>query len=224
MSRVNLEESSFAAARKIGSRSKLHAHEVVGMLGSMWHESQILEATEGSYADLSEWLCFDKAGLDTETGYKFIEAMVECKLLAHPEEEKTNNLNWIISGNEKHIERLRALKKQSSDGGKASGLTRRSKPTLEAPASFSAKRTLEDNTVQHNTIQCSTVQFKKEEKEKFPNPSNSKTALTTQKGQLSEEEKLVDCVDNFSEEQKIDRALQAELEAHRNKYKTGESA
>lgn len=127
--------------------------------------------------------------------------------------ESTEILNpgMYVLGSRECFEWLADRKEAASRGGRKSGQTRRSK----AEAKRSKREPNASKRKQSEPSYSSSSSFSKE-KEKSPTPSVSTKPFCEVRA-IEGEGRFVDCVDNFSEAQKIDRALQAELEVVRNR-------
>ena len=144
------------AAKQISKTTVFTRHAVMGMLVSLWHDSQILERASGTKDTILAWLDID-ADVPIADTNALIAALCECGILSC----ETNDANHFdIVGNEKHINKMREFKEMASRGGKASGLTR-AKRTVEAYGSSESKRAVEHSSIQFNSIQDNTNKKRK---------------------------------------------------------------
>lgn len=145
MARVSLEESAFAASRYIANETGMRVRTVLGMLGLFWHDSQLLEMMVASKSQLICWLSFEDE--TTAEVDHFLIAMQSLKLI-----KPLDDGRYEITGNDKHINKMREFKEMSSRGGKASGETR-SKRTVEAHGSSEQLKP----AVEHSSILFSSI-------------------------------------------------------------------
>lgn len=135
MARVNVEEEAWKPIYRVAELLKLKPQLVAGHLLYLWHESQDLLRTDGTFDELVEWLCI--GDLDQTEQARWIGTLVRARLL---DEEKDGR--FVIRGNEDQIEGRISRLKTSSKGGEA---TKKKWASIKSKKNSSEGRTKADS-------------------------------------------------------------------------------
>lgn len=157
MARVTLDERLFGERRlhRLATLMGWSLRETVGTLAYLWHESQEAKRAGGTLTEIAEWSWID----DDATAQKFVSALQQVGYI-HPDDDG----DYIIHGNQQHIDNLHSYAVRGSMGGKSKAAKQQpSKTVAELEPSLAAANQLLSNSLPIHT--CSAVQCSAEHSE-----------------------------------------------------------
>lgn len=183
MGRVNLEEQFFSQSRKrrLARNLGYPEHMIVGLLASLWHDSQDYEQTTASAKEICEWARLDELqdwefGRDkvTTTDAIFIEAMITSRFLTEVEPGK-----YRIHGNEAQLEQIKKWKDRAHKAAEARwgkhvkvDEPRKKEETCISNAQ-ACSEAMPSNTIQFNTIHNNSLEKEVSTERSLSEPSGA---------------------------------------------------
>lgn len=166
MSRVNVESSAIYSIKRMSLSCGRDYKQLLGCFVLFWHETQSMEVSVLKMLEINEYF-----GLSREEELwkheDLIESLVDFGFVKPVSDEE----DYEIIGNLKHISNIKRLKELAKIGGEASALSRRLKRTVEPD--YQAQY----NTVQYNTNKDITALVEKSIEPIGSPPSDGKLSL-----------------------------------------------
>lgn len=190
MARVTIDVSAAAGARKLSFLMGWDEEKTMGKLYRFWHDSQELEQAICSTEELYRLMNVDMndCAVDLST------AMIDCGFI-----EMYSDRQFLIRGNQKHIDNLKQRKQAASIGGKNSvkskTLTRSSVRLKNFQANALSETQASDvaSTVQYSTVHKEkTIAQTEFERiyQKYPRKEGKSRGIAKAKSQIKTPEDL----------------------------------
>jgi hypothetical protein len=152
MARVNIEESAFVMAQRLGHVMGWDEDQTLGKLARFWRDSQAEEMHTCSSEDLAIWFRIH----DEKRISMLIVGLLKAKTI-----EPLETGSYLIRGNQGHIDRLKQRREAASSGGKKSSAIRKTPNEPNAQADAQANATPDAQVLgQVRTEQSSSEQSK----------------------------------------------------------------
>jgi len=155
MARINIEEESWARVYRLAEILGISVREAVGTVACLWHRSQDLVQTHGTFEDLIEWSSLSKLSEDDQK--KWIAALEKSRFAS-----RLNPDQFEVHGNKIQIENRISKTSKASKGGQALKKKLSQLKKFQAGLKPPSGR-LGAGPRGLNAIQCNAIQFKAEQ-------------------------------------------------------------